>query len=62
MLGWARVQWQKRERMREKRKGTRERGQGYLSQRDKGLPLDGEETDVAHRQMVVDKLKGETRC
>ena len=26
--------------MKEKGKGIRERGQGYLSQRDKGLPLD----------------------
>jgi hypothetical protein len=28
-------------------------GVGYLPQRDKGLLLDREEIDVAHRQMVV---------
>ena len=28
-----------------------------MSQKDKGLPLDREETDVAHRQMVVYKVK-----
>ena len=41
--------------MREKEKGTRERRQGYLSQRDKGLPLDREETDMPHRKMAVYK-------
>lgn len=35
-----------------------EKGQGYLTQRDKGLSLDGEETDMPHRQMVVYKSKG----
>ena len=43
-------------------KGEREeykgRGQGYLSQRDKGLPLDREETHIAHRQMSVCKGNG----
>jgi hypothetical protein len=39
--------------MKEKEKGTRERGKGYLSWRDKGLPLDREETDTAHRKMAV---------
>ena len=34
----------------------------YLPQRDKGLSLDREETDVAHRQMTVYKGKGETQC
>lgn len=29
---------------------------------DKGLPLDREETDVAHRQMAVYKGKRETSC
>lgn len=43
--------------MREERKGTRERGQGYLSQRNKGLPQDREETDLAVRQMAVYKEK-----
>ena len=41
--------------MREKGKGTNERGQVYLSGRDKELPLDREETDVAHRKMMVYK-------
>jgi hypothetical protein len=39
--------------MREKGKGTRESGKGHLSWRYKGLPLDREETDVAHRKMEV---------
>ena len=29
-----------------------------MSPEDKGLPLDREETDVAHRQMAVYKGKG----
>lgn len=29
-----------------------------MSQRNKGLPLDKEETDWAHRKMVVYKSKG----
>ena len=38
--------------------GRRGREQGRdLHQRDKGLPLDREETDMAHRQMVVYKGK-----
>ena len=41
--------------MREKGKGTRESGKGHLSWRYKGLPLDREETDVAHRKMEVYK-------
>ena len=41
--------------MREKRKETKERGQVYLSWRDKGLPLNREEADVAHRKMMVYK-------
>ena len=41
--------------MREKGKGTREKGKGYLPQKDRGLPLDREETDMAHRQMAVCK-------
>lgn len=43
--------------MREKGTGTREREEGYLSQRDKGLPLNREEIDTAHRQMIVYKGK-----
>lgn len=38
-----------------------EKGRGggifVLGQRDKGLPLDGEEARVAHRAMAVDKGK-----
>lgn len=42
--------------MREKGKGTREREKGCLSlERDKGQPLDGEETDVASRKTEVYK-------
>jgi hypothetical protein len=47
-------------RMREKRRGARERGKGYLPGRDKRLPLDREETDMACRQTEVYKNKGET--
>lgn len=36
--------------MREKGKTARE---GYLSWRDKGLPLDREEAEVARRKMLV---------
>ena len=43
--------------MREKEKGTREGGKGIFALEDKELPLDREETDVAHRQMAV--YKGE---
>lgn len=31
------------------------KGQGYLPQRDKGLPLDREETDLAYRRTAVCK-------
>ena len=44
--------------MREKGKGTRERGNRF-AQRDKGLSLDREETDVVYRQMTVYKGKRE---
>ena len=37
--------------MRKEGKGTWEMGKGYLSQRDKGLPVAREETK-AHRQMA----------
>ena len=47
--------------MGKKGKGTRKRGKGYLSRRDKGLPLNSEETDVTHRKMAVYKGKGRTR-
>lgn len=43
--------------MREKGTGTREREEGYLSQRDKGLPLDKEETVMTQRKMTVYKGK-----
>jgi hypothetical protein len=39
--------------VKEKGKGTRE--EGYLSQRDKGLHLHREETDMAHRKMAIYK-------
>ena len=35
--------------------GEKEREEGHLFPRDKGLPLDREETDVAHRKMEVYK-------
>ena len=41
--------------MREKRKRTSEMGKEYLSWREKDQPLNGEETDMAHRQMTVYK-------
>jgi hypothetical protein len=41
----------------EKGKGIKEKGRGYLSQWDGGLPLDREETDMAYRKMVVYKGK-----
>lgn len=41
-------------------KRRRERGQEYLSQRGKGLSLDREERDMAHRQ--VDVYKGKRGC
>jgi hypothetical protein len=44
--------------MKEKGKGTKETGQGYLF--GGGLPLDREETDATHRKMVYYKGKGET--
>lgn len=46
----------------EKGKGTRERGQRYLSCMDKGLPLDREERDMTLSQMAVYKGKGGTLC
>ena len=39
------------------RKCTGEGGQGYLSCRDEGLPLERDQADVAHRFI---KVKGET--
>ena len=33
--------------------GDKGKGQGYLSRRDKGLPLNREETDRTHRMVVV---------
>jgi hypothetical protein len=44
--------------MREKGKGTREKGKGYLPQKDRGLPLDREETDMTK----FIKRKGEPLC
>lgn len=53
-----------RKRKRQEIEGERERGRykgegkkGYLPWRDKGLPVDGEETDVVHRQVAVFKGK-----
>lgn len=37
----------------EKGKERRLEREGYLPQRNKGLPLDGEETDTAHREVTV---------
>ena len=37
---------------------TREKGKEYLSSREIGLPLNREEADIAHKQMVVYKGKG----
>lgn len=50
--GWEIRDKGRRQRMRMKRKGTRERDKG-----DKGLPLGREETVVVHRQMAVYKGK-----
>lgn len=36
--------------------GDRERGKIYLPLRHRGLPQEREETDVAHRKMVVCKV------
>jgi hypothetical protein len=46
-----------RDKDRRKRKRGREREDGHLSWEDRGLPLDREETDTAHRQMAVYKGK-----
>jgi len=46
----------------EGRQSTREMGKGYLSHRDKGLPLDREETEVTYRQMALCKRKTESSC
>jgi hypothetical protein len=42
-------QREKRREQGRRREVARERGKGYLPWRDKGLPPDREETDVAHR-------------
>ena len=52
----------RRQRMREKGKGTTEMEERYLPQRDKGLLLDREEIDMAHRKMAVNKGKKEPQC
>lgn len=39
------------------RKDSMDWGKGYLPRRDKGLPLDEVESDVAHRQMTFYKGK-----
>ena len=49
--------WRKREKS-ERNKGRR----GYLCQGHKGLSLDREKTDKAHRQMALDNGKRETRA
>ena len=49
----------KMEKEKEERRREKGKGQGYLSQRDKGLPLDRKETDMAHRKMAVYKSKME---
>lgn len=41
-----------------KGEGDKGKGTGYLSQRDRGPPLNREETVMAHRQMEVYKGKG----
>ena len=38
------------------------KGMGYLSQRDKRLPLDREETDVSHGKFRFIKVKRKTPC
>jgi hypothetical protein len=48
--------------MREKRKGTREREQGYLSQRNKGLPLDREGRCGPRANGNLEREKGKTLC
>jgi hypothetical protein len=48
--------------MRKKGKGAKGKRERYLPQRDKGLPLDKEETDMAHRQMEVYIGKEEIPC
>lgn len=39
------------------RKGTKDRGRVFVLEQDKGLPLDREKTDMAHRQMAIYKGK-----
>lgn len=41
----------------ERRKGERERGKGYLPWRNKELPRDKVETNMAHSQKAVNKQK-----
>ena len=48
-------QSQKIENEREEDKGAREKGESHLPQSFKGLPLYGEETSMAHRQMAFYK-------
>ena len=43
--------------MKETARGTTEAGGVFVPEWDKGLPLDREETDVAHRKMAVIKIK-----
>lgn len=42
--------------------GGENKGRGYLSLRDKGLPLEREETDVVHWKMTVYKGTGGNPC
>ena len=45
--------------------GEGKEGEGtelFVLERDKGQPLDREETDVDHRKMAVYKGKGERQC
>lgn len=48
--------------MKEKGKGTTEGGGVFVPEWDKGLLLDREETDVAHRKIAVIKVQGKTLC
>lgn len=43
--------------MKEKVKEARKGGGVFVPEWDKGLPLDREETNVAHRKMAVIKIK-----
>ena len=60
--GWKKIHKSVTERIDERQGEGNKEERVFVSEKDKGLPLDREETDMALRKMAVYKGKGETLC